>query len=332
MSGTLLAPPRDGEGDHAAGMVEGAPPRGPSPAASPLHPPAAPGGPPPRAGAELKFQIGARTLWTARRRVRRVALSLDAALSGQAPALPPLAVREQGYLLTSLPAAVSVPAPGLLVHIRQRYRRYWVDVAAGEAAWWSGLSANARSQLKRKEKKLLAAGAEIRRYRTPDGIADFHPLARRVSAQTYQERLLDSGLPDDPTGLLGLAAADRVRAWLLLLAGEPIAYLCCTGEGGTLRYDHVGHLPDANAYAPGTVLQLHALRDLFADGRWTRVDFTEGEGQHKRQLATGGVDCVDLLLLRPTPGNRALLAAMWGFDAAVALAKRAAPWLRRFRR
>jgi hypothetical protein len=280
----------------------------------------------------LKFQLGARTLWTVHRRLRRVALSLDAALTSATPSLPPLADGEQGYLLTSLPAATPVTTPGLLVHIRQRYRRYWVDLAAGEAAWWSGLSANARGQLKRKEKKLLATGASIRAFRTAEEIAAFHPLARAVSVRTYQERLLASGLPADPAELLGLAAADRVRAWLLLQQGKPIAYLCCTGDGATLRYDHVGHLPEAADRAPGTVLQLHALRDLFAEGRWARFDFTEGEGQHKRQLATDGVDCVDLLLLRPTLANHALLASIRGFDAAVSLAKRLAPGLRRFRR
>ncbi len=280
----------------------------------------------------LKFQVGAHTLWTARRHLRRVPLSLDAALAGRAPALPPLAPGEQGYLLTSAPTAALPEPPGFLRHVRQRYARYWIDLAAGEAAWWAGLSANARSQLKRKEKKLLGLGATIRRFRTPDEIAAFHPLARAVSARTYQERLLASGLPADPAPLLALAAADQVRAWLLELDGGAVAYLCCTADGATLRYDHLGHLPDAAAYAPGTVLQMSALRDLFAEGRWERFDFTEGEGQHKRQLASAGVECADLLLLRPTLANRALIAAMRTFDAAVTLLKRHAPALKRFRR
>lgn len=280
----------------------------------------------------LKFQVGARTVLSVPRRLRRVALSLDAALTGQAPPLPALRDGEQGYLLTSLPADTSIAPAGLLAHVRQRYRRYFVDLAAGEAAWWAGLSANARSQSKRKEKRLLAAGGEVRRYATADEIAAFHPLALHVSARTYQERLLASGLPADPAPLLALAAGDNVRAWLLFLDGESVAYLCCTGDGTTLRYDHVGHLPAVAAHAPGTVLHLAALRDLFAERRWARFDFTEGEGQHKRQFASGGVDCLDLLLLRPTLANRVLLAAMGRFDALVAMAKRWAPGLRRFRR
>ena len=70
------------------------------------------------------------------------------------------------------------------------------------------------------------------------------------------------------------------------------------------------------------MLQLEAMRTLFAEGRFARLDFTEGEGQHKRQFATGGVPCADLLLLRPTLANRAAIAALAGFDKTMAGAKR----------
>ena len=273
----------------------------------------------------LKFQVGARTLLSVPRRLRRVALSLDDALAGRAPVLPPLRAGEHGFLVTSLPEGIRVDTDDLLRHERQRYRRYWIDLSAGEAAWRAGLSANARAQIKRKAKKL--GPYTVERFRTPDEIAAFHPVARDVSARTYQERLLGSGLPADPADLLRLAAADRVRAWLLRLADEPVAFLCCTADGDTLRYDHVGHDPAHAHLSPGAVLQADALADLFAD-RFARFDFTEGEGQHKRQLATGDVACVDLLLLRPTVANRAAVAALSGWDAAVEGVKRV-EWLRR---
>lgn len=280
----------------------------------------------------LRFQIGARTLAAVPRRLVRVALSLDDVLAGEAPVLPPLAPGDHGYLVTSLPAEriAAIRAAGLIARVRQRYRRYWVDLGAGEAAWAAGMSASARAGLKRKARKLAAMPSHaITRHRSPDEIAAFHAPARAVSARTYQERLLGSGLPADPAGLIALAAADRVRAWLLWLEGAPVAYLACTADpagvgGETLRYDHVGHDPAQAGLSPGSVLQAEALRDLFAEGRFARFDFTEGEGQHKRGLASGGVECVDLLLLRPTLANRATLAALAAFDAGVALAKRAA--------
>jgi hypothetical protein len=300
----------------------------------------------------LKFQVGARTLAAIPRRLVRVPLALADVLAGRAPKLPPLGDDAHGYLITSLPAdqLSAVSADGFVAHVRQHYTRYFVDLAAGEDAWLAVLSGNTRSGLKRKAKKLASMpGFAVRRFRDADEVAAFHPLARAVSATTYQERLLDSGLPTDPAPLLRLAtdeqlagltvelietraalhadplaAADRLRAWLLEVEGVPIAYLCCSADGDTLRYDQVGHDPAHAALSPGTVLQVKAMRDLFAERRFARFDFTEGEGQHKRQLATGGVACVDVLLLRSTIANRLALAALGAFDASMARAKHAA--------
>jgi CelD/BcsL family acetyltransferase involved in cellulose biosynthesis len=277
----------------------------------------------------LKFQLGARTLATIPRRLVRVALSLDDVLAGDVPILPALPTPADGYVVTSLPAdrVDALDTHGLLTVVRQRYVRYHADLRIGEATWLATLSGSARSGLKRKTKRLaaLSGGAlDIRGYRTPAEIAVFHPLARTVSATTYQERLLGSGLPDGEAALQGfkaLAAADRVRAWLLFVEGRPIAFLCCTAQGGTLRYDHVGHDPADNALSPGAVLQVEAMRQLF-DDRFAWFDFTEGEGQHKRQFSTAGTPCVDLLLLRPTLANRATVAALGAFDGAAGWAKR----------
>lgn len=267
--------------------------------------------------AGLRFQVGARTLATIPRRLARVALSLDDALAGTAPSLPRLE-GEDGYLVTSLPDDAALDWPGL-AFVRQRYTRYWIDLAAGEAAWRSGLSGQTRSALKRKGKRLAAANGgrlDVRAYRTAAELAAAHPIARAVAATTYQERLLGSALP-------GAMPGGEARAWLLFLGEAPIAYLWCGADGDTLRYDYVGHDPAHQALSPGSVLMEAALTDLFAD-RFARFDFTEGEGQHKRTLATGGVACRDLVLLRPTLANRAAVGAVGGFDAAMGVAKRMA--------
>ena len=271
----------------------------------------------------LRLQIGARTLVTIPRRLIRVPWSLEDALAGRPRALP-LLRKVDGYLLTSVPETLldSIGAGGFAMHVRQRYLRHYVDLTGGAAAWDAALSANTRQSLRRKAKK-FGEPIDVRAYRTADEIAAFHALARPLSAQTYQERLLDAGLPDLPDVLILAAAADAVRAWLLFHGGAPIAYLCCGAEGDTLRYDHVGHDPAWSKLSPGAVLQAEALRQLFAD-RFARFDFTEGEGQHKRQLATASIACVDLLLLRPTIANRAALLALAGFDGAVVVAKRLA--------
>lgn len=275
----------------------------------------------------LKFQVGARTLLKIPRRLVRVPLSLDDALAGAPPALPALPGDADGYTVTSLPETLlrDLDARGLLVFVRQRYARHHIDLAAGHGAWLAGLSSGARSSIKRKAKRIvgLSGALDVRAYRTPEEIGVFHPLARAVSATTYQERLLGAGLPEDVAPFQTLAAEDRVRAWLLFIHDEPVAYLCCTADGATLRYDHVGHDPAHNDLSPGAVLQVEATRQLF-DDRFARFDFTEGEGQHKRQFARAGTPCVDVLLLRRTVANRAAVTALGAFDGAMARAKRVA--------
>ncbi len=279
----------------------------------------------------LAFQVGARTLWRIERRLVRVPLGLEAVLGGAAPVLPSLPDDADGYLVTSLPehreAVMVFGAGDLLAWRRQGYVRYHIDLGIGFDAWLAQLSGNARSGLKRKARRIaaLSGGAlDVRRYATPAELEDFHAVARPIAERTYQERLLGAALPGDAgfvAGMLRAAAADRVRAWTLAIGGEPAAYLYCAAQGSTLTYDYVGHDPAFADWSPGAVLHQEALRDLFAEGRFARFDFTEGEGQHKRQMATGGTACVDLLLLRPTLANRGALTALRGFDRAVSLAK-----------
>ncbi len=290
----------------------------------------------------LRFQVGARTLVSVRRRLVRTPLSLAEAMSGGPVTLPPLPADADGQLLTSLPVdqLENMAGAGRIVVVRQRYRRSWVDLTLGYDRWWRGRSAQARSGLGRKERRL--ARAKVRRYATADEIAAFLPLARRVARLTYQERLLDAALPDTSgfvADTLARAAADTVRGWLLILDAAPIAYLFCTaepdGRADTLRYDHLGHDPAYAALSPGGVLQLAALRDLMAEGRFARFDFLEGDGRHKRLFASDGLACCDVLLLRRTIANRLLASALTRFDAVVARAsgsERLRRWTRALRR
>lgn len=282
----------------------------------------------------IKFQIGARTLFSIRRRLVRVPLELSDVLSGEVPALPPLPPGADGWSVTSLPEPLLErmrPDSGF-AFVRQRYTRYHTDLTIGFDAWFAGLSGNARSALKRKAKKLAEAneGAlDVRTYRTAQELAEFHGIARRVAERTYQEKLLGAGLPNDipfRAAMQGKGARGEAFGWLLFVGGTPIAYLYCPMTAGDVRYDYVGHDPSWSEWSPGSVLHMEAFRTLFDEPAAQRFDFTEGEGQHKRQFATGGTACADLLLLRGTVGNRATVKALRAFDGGVARVKRARDW------
>lgn len=277
----------------------------------------------------LPLRIGVRTLWRIRRRLVRVRVPLG----GEAPAdLPALPGDAHGFLITALPVAAE-PAfraaqSRLAAFVRQRYRRSYASLQGSFDDYLAGFSGKTRSTLKRKVRKLaeLSGGTlDLRCYVAPDEMPDFHAAARAVSARTYQEQRFNAGLPDGPGALAemrALAARGELRAWVLFLQGRPISYLYAPAEGDTLLYLYLGYDPDFAGLSPGTVLQLEAMRGLMEEGRFALFDFTEGESRHKEMFATGSVDCIDLLLVRPTVPN---LAAGWlltGFDAGVAFAKR----------
>jgi CelD/BcsL family acetyltransferase involved in cellulose biosynthesis len=119
-----------------------------------------------------------------------------------------------------------------------------------------------------------------------------------------------------------LAARDAMRGWILFLDGRPASYLYAPSDGATLIYAYLGYDPQFADLSAGAVLQIEAMRALMEERRFRLFDFTEGEGQHKKLFATGEVECVDLLLVRPTAGNLLTGWSLGAFDAAVAFAKR----------
>jgi len=281
----------------------------------------------------LRFQIGARALASIQRQLIAVPLSLEDALEGRLPLLPPLDRTAHGYRVTSLPEdrrdAMVYAAGGMIGFVRERYTRRFADLAIGLDAWLQSIAPATRAALQSGTEKVASVSGgclDIRRFRTPDEMTAFHDIARRIALRSCQERLLGGGLPDDSTFLRGMyqrAAADSVRGWLLHIAGEPAAYLYVTVDGGIARRDHAGHDPAFSDLRPDCVLQLAAMRDLFAAGGLQRFDFTEGDSAHKRQFATGGVDCIDMLLLRASLANRLTTAALGALERTAALGRSA---------
>jgi CelD/BcsL family acetyltransferase involved in cellulose biosynthesis len=276
----------------------------------------------------LPLRVGTRTVGNLRRRLLRVAVPLGDALAGAPPQLPVLDEGTDGYLITGAAQESVLVPPGFVGFVRQRYRRSFASLDGGFEAYLGTFSAKSRSTLRRKLRRVIerSGGAlDLRCYRRPDEIADFHRLARSLSARTYQERQLGAGLPDGPEALAQmrrLAAADRLRAWILFLEGRAIAYLYLPAEGDTLIYAYLGYDPDHADLSPGNVLQFEALRRLMEEGRFRLLDFTEGEGRHKDLFSTGSVECIDMLILRRSIANRTAGMLLNGFDAAVALAKK----------
>jgi CelD/BcsL family acetyltransferase involved in cellulose biosynthesis len=279
----------------------------------------------------VKFIIGSRTIAKVERQLVPVAFGLNDMLTGKAADLFPLRAGEDGYRFLSVPTvqmeALRADLPDFAFGKADIFGRHYIDMAGDFDAYMAQFSGKTRSTLNRKSRKLaeLSGGAlDIRAYTSPTQMAEFLNHALPLSALTYQERLLDAGLPRGEKAradMVAMAAADGIRAYLLFMDGQAVAYLYLPIEGPdeaqTLVYAFLGFHPDYAQYSVGTVLQMEALRQLFAENRYRYFDFTEGEGSHKALFGTHSVEGASFIALKPTATNRLLLTGYDAFNGAV---------------
>jgi CelD/BcsL family acetyltransferase involved in cellulose biosynthesis len=181
-------------------------------------------------------------------------------------------------------------------------------------------SSKTRSTLNRKIRKYAEyCGGEIswRVYRTPEEMPEFFQLARAVSRITYQEKLLDAGLPDSEEfqhEMKRLAEQGQARGFILFHQERPVSYLYCPVDDGVLIYAFLGYDPEYMNYSVGTVLQWLALESLFEENEFRFFDFTEGQSEHKKLFATHSVQCANVFFLRSSLRNKFLLHSQKAFD------------------
>jgi len=272
----------------------------------------------------LTYRVGEITLGGVRLPVLRKVHALnEIRRGGGLPELPALTPEAAGYLIAGVPqAGVAGEVSRLGAYLRyctKAYLHCYIDLSGDFATYQAKFSGKTRSGISRKVRKFTesAGGEEVRRYTRPGELDEFFRLARSVSSQSYQERLLDAGLPTDERFLATAKAAaerDEVRAYLLFHRGEPVSYLYCPVVDNVLLYDYLGYLPGFASLSVGTVLQWLALRSLFDERRFSAFDFTEGESDHKRLFSTHQTPCSNHLILLPTVRNRVVVHAHRGVD------------------
>jgi CelD/BcsL family acetyltransferase involved in cellulose biosynthesis len=136
----------------------------------------------------------------------------------------------------------------------------------------------------------------------------------------YQERDLGKGFPADATALAaqdGWDSGQGARGYLLSVAGVAVSYLYLSLDRGTALYRHLGYDPAWSALSVGAVLHDLAFAHLANEGVASRLDFTEGDGQHKRAFASGAIGCADVIVAPPTLKHHAVFSAYRLWTAAV---------------
>ena len=266
---------------------------------------------------EMTFRLGELGLFCKRfpaLLLRTHFLDLPSDLAQSRPPLERLGGPYAVILVRSHPVQCELPTlerveGGVLRYVIARYQRCHIDLSGDFEGYLARFSGKTRATLRRKVRRFVEHPdvGRVREFSRPEQMEEFHRLARRVSRLTYQESLLDAGLPEDVgfvSRLVDLASRDEIRGYLLLLGDTPVAYLCCPVTDGVLLYAYLGYDPTRADLSPGTVLQYLALESLFAERRFRAFDFTEGQGEHKRFFATHETACADISFFADTPSAR----------------------------
>lgn len=270
----------------------------------------------------FKFQMSDRTLFTLALplQVRSIGL-LDQAVAQDSVQPPDEALHRdsQGFLIRGLPLSGPQPATqrvgGYLCYIPARYQHCYIDFDMSFDAYQKKFSSKTRSTINRKIRKFREhCGGELKweTYKSPDVMREFFRHARAISVLTYQERLLDAGIPGDEAFIAqaeALAARNGVRAYILFDKDRPVSYLYCPIREGVLIYAYLGYDPEYMHLSVGTVLQWLAVEQMFEEGGYRYFDFTEGQADHKRLFATDQRYCANVYLLRNSLRNRLLVRA-----------------------
>lgn len=268
----------------------------------------------------LKFQLSDWTLFRASIPLQMRAERLIDETPPVEEATPPtdeLMAGSQGFLIRSLPIS-SQPPPlsrtgEYLCYVPLLYQHCYIDLGLSFDSYQKKFSSKTRSTINRKLRKYSEhCGGTIpwKTYKEPEEMRDFFRLARALSKLTYQERLLDAGIPDSEEFIRqaeSLAAEQRVRAYILFDGERPVSYLYCPVHDSVLIYSYLGYDPEYLQMSVGTVLQWLAIEQLFKEGSFRYFDFTEGQSDHKRLFATHQRQCANVFLVKRTLRNCAIL-------------------------
>lgn len=268
----------------------------------------------------FKFQLGDWTLFSVTRsmQVRAVKLN-DRTLPVErlVPPADPLPAGGQGFAVHALKIATDQPilrtSGNYLCYTQLQYRHCFIDLGLSFDGYQKKFSSKTRSTITRKIKKYAehcGGSTPWKVYKTPAEMREFLKMAREVSVKTYQEHLLDAGIPDSEefaTEMEVRARENRVRAYVLFDGPHPVAYLYCPVDDGVLIYAYLGYDPAYMKMSVGTVLQWLAVEQIFAESCFKFFDFTEGQSEHKRLFSTNEVLCANVIFLKKSLGNKILI-------------------------
>lgn len=275
----------------------------------------------------IKFQLSDWTLFsislTLQTRAEKL-LDNTPPVTTPTPPVEELIEGSQGFVIHGLPMSDRISTISrvgdYLCYAPLQYQHCYIDLGLSFESYQKKFSSKTRSTINRKIKKYAEhCGGSLpwKTYKDADQMREFFRLAGPLSKSTYQERLLDAGLPNSEEFIREaelLAADQRVRAYILFDGEQPVAYLYCPVHDDVLIYSYLGYDPGYMKMSVGTILQWLAIEQLFNEARFRYFDFTEGQSDHKRLFATHQRQCANIFLVKRNFRNRVAIYSQLCMD------------------
>jgi CelD/BcsL family acetyltransferase involved in cellulose biosynthesis len=214
---------------------------------------------------------------------------LDAVLAEDWSELELWGLREGSPTLDALPAAAD--AAGLAVQREEEAVAPRVELARSWDEYLAGLSKKDRHELRRKLRRLQAAGElELRVYTSREEVAAHLPLLLRMMVESRMDK---AAFMSEQIGRFfhrmapAMAEEGLIRLYELELDTKPVASVLCFDQGGQLFLYNSGYHPDFAERSVGIVSKALCLQDAIECGRHC-VDFLRGHEPYKYDL--GGKD------------------------------------------
>jgi hypothetical protein len=183
-------------------------------------------------------------------------------------------------------------------------KNWWVQLPASKDEFLNRMSSKHRYWIRRKERLLEKAyQGEVlfKWFRGKNELESLFRDAESVAKKTYQ-RGLGVGFIDDQENRKRYslsAEKDWLRAYILYLKGEPVAFWIGTLYARTFYLDSTGFDPTLAEHELGKLLFVKMIDNLCADGV-SRVDFGYGDAFYKRQFGEGHMPVTSIYVFAKT--------------------------------
>jgi hypothetical protein len=160
------------------------------------------------------------------------------------------------------------------------------------------------------------AGTTITCFTEPEQMGELLAHVARIEETSWHrsKRSRRLGVETTRQRLEGWAGLGLVRAYVLGIGGEPVAFALGYASDGCLTVAKMGFAEEWARRSPGKVLLWHVLDDLHRHGGFTSIDLGPGQWAFKDQFAPDGYPVRDVTLVRTRP--KALVAVVptmvWG--------------------